>query len=387
MKKNTLIIILLLSVGMLFSQEAKKQQWKFKDHIVISGYIKYLPSVSFVKGSDTKFDHLIHNRININAYLTDYLSAKVAIRNRIFFGETVKATPNFGELIAVDNGELDLSFLVINKKKLVAHSIIDRAFVDYSKGSWQLRLGRQRINWGINLAWNTNDLFNAYNIIDFDYEERAGTDALRLQYSLKNATLELAYAPGKDIDHSVIGARYAFNSWNYDFQLLAANFNTDIALGTGWAGNIKNAGFKGEATYFLDKNNVENTLSISTSLDYFFRKGMYLNLSMLYTSNGENTFNPNVFNFISSTLSAKNLMPTKYSYLVQVSKEFNPRFKSSLLTIYGQGMDILFFMPSIDYAIRENWDLNLTGQLFYARQQDSFGSINNSLFLRLQYSF
>lgn len=384
--KNLIHIIFIFFIGSVFSQNINPK-WNFNDNISINGYVKYLPSISFKKLDDVSFDNLIHNRINIKAYFGENFTAKIGIRNRVFFGETVKNNPNYGDLIAVDDGEMDLSFLLINNKSVVVHSIFDRAFIDYSKNKWQIRLGRQRINWGINLAWNTNDLFNAYNIVDFDYEEKAGADALRIQYYADKGTFDFAYKLGKDMDHSVIASRYKFNKWKYDLQFLIANYYEDIAIGAGWAGNIKKAGFKGEATYFKDKKTSDNVMSISTSVDYFFKKGMYLNGSILYTSNGENTFNPLVLDFTTSTLSAKKLMPTKYSYLLQVSNEFNPRFKGSLTSIYGQGMDIFFVMPSLDYSIKENWDINLTGQLFYAKLYNSIENLNNSVYLRLQYSF
>ena len=237
------------------------------------------------------------------------------------------------------------------------------------------------------MAWNTNDLFNAYNIVDFDYEEKAGSDAVRIQYSTDKNSFDFAYKIGKDIDNSVIAILYKFNKYKYDFQVLAANYNTDLAVGFGWAGNLKKAGFKGETTYFMAKNNSDKVLSTSTSVDYFFKKGFYLNGTFLYTNNGETRFNPSVLNFTGSVLSAKKLMPTKYSYLVQASQEFNPRFKSSLTTIYGAGMDLLFVMPSIDYSIKQNWDLNLTGQLFYAKTIEKFNNLNNSIYLTLQFSF
>ena len=384
--KKYILILLLYTVGMAFSQEEKKV-WRFKEQVSMDGYIKYLPSISFTNIDAISNNSVIHNRINFKVFFNDNFSSKVSVRNRIFFGDQVTNTPNYGNIIAVDNGELDLSFLIVNQQGLVIHSIFDRAYIDYAKDKWQIRLGRQRINWGINLAWNTNDLFNAYNIIDYDYEERAGTDAVRIQYYGENSSVDIAYKLGKDIDHSVIGALYRFNKWAYDFQVLVANFNTDIAIGAGWAGTIKNAGFKGEATFFKDKNNSDKVLSISSSVDYYFKKGMYLNATMLYSSNGKSTSGLSLVNFTSNNLSAKELMPTKYSYLVQASNEFNPRLKASLTTIYGQGMDILFVMPSIDYSIKENWDINLTGQVFYAKQQNVFKNMNNSIFLRLQYSY
>jgi len=364
-----------------------EQKWKFKDNVSVDGYVKYLSSVSFTNGSNLLSNNLIHNRINVKAFLSDKISTKVAFRNRLIYGEQVKFTPNYGALIDVDNGFLNLSFLWIDEKAIVGHTIIDRAYIDYQTDHWQIRAGRQRINWGINLAWNSNDLFNAYNIINFDYEEKAGADAVSVQYFAKNSSIDLAYSPGKDLDHSVIGALYKFNKWKYDFQVLAANYKEDIATGAGWAGNIKKAGFKGEATYFIDKDSSDQTLSASASIDYFFKKGIYLNLSGLYTSNGQSSFSPSTLSFTSSTLDAKTLMPTMYSSLIQVSKEFNPRFNANITTIYGFGMNLLFIMPALNYSIKENWDINLTGQIFFADLATSFTNLNNSVFLRLRFSY
>mgnify|MGYP004248135439 CR=1 FL=1 len=73
----------------------------------------------------------------------------------------------------------------------------------------------------------------------------------------------------------------------YDFQFLLANYYDDIALGGGWAGNIKNAGFKGEITYFIsDESYINNSTSLSTSIDYSFTNGLYILGSYLYNSNG-----------------------------------------------------------------------------------------------------
>ncbi len=385
MKYLKIVLLFVSFIGYTNAQEQKK--WSLKENISLDGYIKYLPSVSFTGADDIFTNNLIHNRINIKAYFGDYLSTKISVRNRLVYGEIVKSTPGYGNLLSLDDGELNLSKLWVDKEAIVMHSIIDRLYLDYARGKWQVRIGRQRINWGINLAWNSNDLFNAYNIIDFDYQEKAGSDALRIQYYGDKSTTELSYRIGADLDHSVIASMVKFNKWKYDFQFIAANYYKDIAIGTGWAGNIKNAGFKGEATYFHDKKSSDDVMSISTSVDYFFKNGLYLNVSMLYASNGETTFNPSLLGFTSSTLSAKNLMPSKVSNLLQLSYTFNPRINGSVTSIYGYGMNLLFVMPSIDYSISDDWSLNLTGQIFYADISDNFENINNSIFLRLMYSY
>src|SRR5690606_21855833 len=103
--------------------------------------------------------------------------------------------------------------------------------------------------------------------------------------------------------------------------------------GFGWAGNLKTAGFKGEASYFhphqkLDSNGV---LVLSSGIDYSFRNGLYLSGGFLFNSGGITNINqlnnPSLF---TGNLTAKNLMPNKYSFLVQTSKAFSPILSGSI---------------------------------------------------------
>ena len=104
-------------------------------------------------------------------------------RTRLFYGETVKTFPQYADIIDHDEGYLvDLSGVVSEGNSYFIHSGIDRLNVDWSSGKWQMRLGRQRINWGQTFVWNPNDIFNAYSFFDFDYEERPGSDAALVRY-------------------------------------------------------------------------------------------------------------------------------------------------------------------------------------------------------------
>ena len=161
------------------------------------------------------------------------------------------------------------------EEKFVLHSMIDRFWLKYQKDKIEISVGRQRVNWGVNTIWNNNDLFNAYNFIDFDYIERPGSDVIRFIYTGDNlSSFELVYLPSERKGYSLAGL-YKLNSFGYDFQILAANYFEDIVIGGGWAGNIKNAGFKGELSYFVDKENIKNSLSFSTSVDYSTKNGFY----------------------------------------------------------------------------------------------------------------
>jgi len=146
--------------------------------------------------------------------------------------------------VSKDHGLIDLNWAWLDEPGIVGVSQIDRAWVKYNRQGWDITLGRQRINWGVNTFWNSNDLLNTFNLVDFDYEERPGTDAVRVQRYFKNySSIDIAIAPSK-YDSTWVGAgMYKFNKWTYDFQVLGGWWNEDVALGVGWAGNLKTASF------------------------------------------------------------------------------------------------------------------------------------------------
>jgi len=368
----------------------RKINWK--DKISINGYIKNLNSANFIDLDSIYTNNFFHNRVNFKAYPIKKITIGLEVRNRLFYGETIAKNPFFSNQIGYDKGIIDMSFVVVDKNSFVLHSQIDRAYVNYATDKWDVRIGRQRINWGINMAWNPNDLFNAYNLIDFDYQERPGSDAIRVQYypSLLSR-LEVAIKPEDSLDKSVIAGLYRFNKWKYDFQVLGANYYTDIALGGGWAGNIKDIGFKGEGTYFHPKENLSDTsggFSMSATIDYTFKKGIYINASYLLNTLG--TSSSNIFtmqNLSSSNLSAKMLMPAKHTFFIQASGSINPATNASISVIYLEGMNLSFLMPSIGYSIKDNWDLSLVGQMYFGEIQSSFKNLGNSVFLRVTANF
>ena len=374
-----------------FSQEIKKNKWKEK--VELSGFVKYMNTASVVDLDSLITDNLIHNRIRLKAYLSDKITTVIEMRNRIFYWEATRLNPYLGKQLEKDNGQVDLSFVSLDRTPLVIHSILDRAYMRYSEDNWELTVGRQRINWGVNLAFNPNDLFNAYSLVDFDYQERPGVDAVRFQYYADDmSSFEGAIQIGNSLDSSVIAGLWKFNKWKYDFQFLAANYFKDIAIGIAWAGNIKNAGFKTEASYFQPKTKFfesNGALSLSSTLDYSFKKGTYINASILYNSSGKNKpiNSSNLFQTFIGDISAKSLMPSKWTYFGQVSGAFNPALNGSFAIFYMQGINLALFMPSIVYNINDDWELMLTAQSAFGELNTKFQSMGSGIFLRTMFSF
>lgn len=387
--RGFIIILIFFQGSFLNAQE--NQKWT-NENIKFSGYVKYLNTSTFRDLNDVLNDNLLHNRLNLKVYISNEFSAALEIRNRIFWGNTVQDTPNYALLINLDNQDIDLSFNLIDKPAVLFHSKIDRLYIDYQSDKWQITLGRQRINWGKTLVWNPNDLFNTYNFFDFDYEERPGADAIRIQYfTTGNSSIETAINYTKNWEDNTLAVKYNFHQFNYDFQVLAAKYLRDYTIGIGWEGAIKNIGTKGELSYFIPQEKTfdsGNVLVGTISLDYYFKNGISMNLATLYNSGGiknSNFFDPSQFNTIS--LNAKNLMPNRWSYFLQASKALTPAINTSLSTIYAYELKGIFAMPQFSYSISQNWDFDIIAQLFYGKQDDKFSNIQNSMFLRFRWSF
>ena len=377
------MVFLLVFVGLGLKAQEKEQE------LSLSGYIKSLNGFSFVdRLEQLEWTTILHNRLNLKYTASDAINIRLEVRNRMFYGKSLRNIDGFSNMVSTDLGIIDLSWNIIDDGNLLLNSTIDRALINYTKGNWDITLGRQRVNWGMNLVWNPNDIFNTYNFLDFDYEERPGSDAVRIQYYLDDfSKIEIAAKQGSSRGDHIVAAMYKFNKWSYDMQVISGVYQKDWVIGTGWAGNLKNAGFKGEVTYFIPYEryfNSENVLSASVSIDYGFKKGLYIHGSILYNSVTGEASN-SLGTLVYANVNAKQLMPYKYSGLLQLAKEFTPILSATLSTIYSPTNHSVIVIPSLNYSLATNWELNFTGQSFF--EFEDYKTLGNSLFIRLRWSF
>ncbi len=364
----------------------------------LNGYLKYLTSVYFLHQPNKAMlqDNLIHNRLNFKYYINDAFTFKADLRTRVFFGEYTKLQPNYGKTIlrsdSLKNGYYDyLSWTLLDERGAVIHSTLDRLYLQYSKGNWDIRLGRQRINWGINTIWNPNDIFNTYSFTDFDYEERPGSDALRIQYFTGVASsVEFAVKAFTRWENATAAFLWKTNKWNYDFQVLVGIVAQDLVLGGGWAGNIKGAGFKGELSYFYniaDTSSHRHSFTGTLSFDYLFSKSKtYFIAGFMYNSNG--TTNAGANELFGYRPSAKNLYPYRYSIFATFSQPIKEIFSLGLTAIYSPGEShSLFLTPNFGYILNDKWDISLVGQISLNKSGVYYVSPVQVVFLRIKFSF
>jgi hypothetical protein len=384
---NPLRSSFLLGALLLLAAPAQGQQGS---SLRTGGYLKNMQS-AILPGDDLVFmENLIHHRLNIRWDILPDLRFHAGIRNRVFAGNLTTLNPNFGrDLMAISDDWLPLSILWMDRTSYAVHSTLDRLYLDYRIDKLQIRAGRQRINWGVNLAFNPNDLFNAYNFLDFDYEERPGADALRVQYYYDFASgLDLVYNPGNGIEQGGAALRWFFNAREYDLQLIGGLVRGDLALGGGWSGYVRDAGWKGELTWFrpVDGSERAQAFSASTGLDYSFGKGWIIYGSYLYNSDVPDA-QSGLLNQ-TGVLTARNLFPFEHNVLGQISYPVNPLLTLSAAFIYSlDDTHPLVLNPSLRLSLSENWDLDLIGQSFWPLASQGDPGRVSVVFLRVRWSY
>ena len=394
-KMKKLLLYSLLAVPVLSTAQDEGPK-----HLEASGYIKNMQTMVFYNLGSALSDpyqqiNLIHNRINASWAISDELRLQAALRTRVFYGD-LNAFSNpgsmgqsYGDLIDNENNDyLDLSLVLLDDKSWVVHSMLDRLYLEYIKGDWEVRLGRQRINWGVSTVWNPNDIFNAFSFTDFDYEERPGSDALRIRrYTGFASSIELAVRMFDDFDEAVIAGLWKFNRGSYDFQVLGGYARQDLVLGGGWAGNLGNAGLKGEFTFFSPlEEERDEAFAATVGLDYSFSNSLYVNAGYLYNSAG--SVNASIIGLFDFALSARNLYPYRHAVFTQLSYPITPLLNGSVAFIYSPvEAHALFANPALSLSIKENWDLGLVGQIIMDKEADGYTSPIQAAFLRLKFSY
>ncbi|MBC6366204.1 hypothetical protein [Algoriphagus sp. AK58] len=374
----------MLITQVLFAQTETKLSQKLE----LRGYLKDLQSLTFNRSFDSLVTgNLIHNRLNLKWNPSQKIRGAAEFRTRLFWGEEVKYIPEFSSGIRNPNEWINASVIWFETESMLMQTYVDRFWLEYQSNAFEIRLGRQRINWGIGTIWNPNDIFNTYNFLDFDYEERPGRDAVKAKYHLTEmSSLEIAASAADQSNKAVVAAKYNFNKYSYDFQFSAGVYQEILTLGTGWSGSIGQAGFKGEIQYYAAHRDTTAQLNLTMESDYVFEKGWYLNLGFLLNSKGidEPIENISLFNF---QLSPQNLMPTKWNGVFTTAKQFTPLFSGQVSLIYAPGTHLLLVLPSLQYNLATNLDVDFTWQSFYAKQSENFQGVIHRGFLRMKWSF
>jgi hypothetical protein len=379
---SSLLWVLLINNNTYAQEDSKK--------FIVSGYITSMQSVTIDSvNRQWVITDLLHNRLNFKYIPMAGISIALEMRNRLSLEESASDNSATAANFATDNGIMNLTRNISQGNSYVFSTTADRLWARYERAKLCVTLGRQRINWGQTLVWNPNDIFNTYSYFDFDYVERPGSDALRIQYYRSEvSSFEVAAKLNKD-NQLTAAALYKFNAFEYDFQILGGTLNqTDYVVGIGWSGAIDKVAFRGELSYFHPAKHFSDTSGImltSISLDYTFSNSLSLIAEYLYDGMKFN-YNTSFLTLLSAPLTVKNLSFVSNNFVIQASYPLTPILNSSLAWMLFPGIKGFYLGPSLSYSITQNLDASIFDQSFVGKIGANDMHVT-MLYFRLKYCF
>ena len=385
MKKCLTLALIVLTFN-LPAQE-KERDWR------LNGHLQTLQNL-WIEPASSQWQTMtsINNRLDFRWNPAKSFSMQIGARNIFNFGQQVQLYyPDYADFATIEEGFFDLTWLWVSDTSFYFYSNIDRANVKLKKGNFESTIGRQRVNWGINLVWTPNDIFNTFNYFDFDYIERPGCDAILLEY-FTGTTSSFQFGFKVDHDDKITSAlMYRFNRWNYDFKAFGGVMTEDLVLGAGWSGDIKGAGFTGEASYFHPYEHFSDSsgvLEASLSMNYTFKNSLFINSSYLYNSAG--TKGPAGYGTLLSLygdLTAKNFTLAMHSIYADMGYPITPLIRADLACIFNPNDKSGFFGPSFDFSLTNNLSFFIIGQVFWGDDLTEFGDYGSLYYMRLKWNF
>lgn len=356
------------------------------------GYIKYMATYNIADNQSNTLDHLVHNRLNLEYRFSSNWRINVGMRNRALWGDALDIA-QYPELVALDNGYFDLS-KNWREDTVVLNTQFDRLYITWREDDWSAKVGRFRVNWSMNTIWNPNDIYSAYSIYDFDYEERAGTDALMVSKKFGFADgIDLIFAPAESPAKNSVSLRYFANQSGWDYQVIAGRVNRDFILGAGFATDIYKAGVRGELSWFdpieseYQGEPTQSSMVGSLESDYSFggKRNWLARMAWLFISQPVEA--SSALAYLNLPLNAKTLSFTHNTLYADLSFDLTSLNRlTASVSYYDDGS--YFAGLSSNYSLANDWQLLTVVQCFSGESDSLFGETPATLlYANIRYSF
>lgn len=279
-----------------------------------------------------------------------------------------------------------LNWNIVERDHFVLNHFIDRLTFRQDFDFGNIEIGRQRISWGTGRIWNPTDLFNPINPANFAKIEKDGADAVSAMIYLGNFTdLNIVYNPTNNFKSSNYGFRFRTNFFEYDFAVIGGYFDNRIVTGLDFAGNLFDAGVRGEGILSFNKDNSEDHFAkFILGTDYQFTPELYVVLE--YHFNGEGKINISDYELLRLRNGEiinlnKNYLYSAINYqitplfTVMFSNNINLNDKSGYTGING------------NYSITADLYLSGGAQISYGSEFDEYWYYPNAYYLQGEFYF
>jgi hypothetical protein len=324
---------------------------------VLKGYVRMLgmlekPSMHLSVNSTA----WLHNRLQLQRSFSEDLLFRIDLRTQVFYGNSIHSWPGYADGFKSNDESIHLNALWWKKCHSAAYTNVERLLLSQHYNKTDLTIGRQRINWGMALTWNPNDLFQSGNPFDPDYIERPGVDAIRIQRSTGMLSgIEIALA--RTGSGQSRGAwRYFGHKQSFDWQTIVGWYGHEPTVGFGYSTGLRHWSFCGELQSYLAGASDRNQLQACLETDRILSNNHYIRLSILFNRQGsKGALNGPLILYTDPKL----LMPGKWNAMIGWTYEPSLRIQYSTSFFYTTAQHSVIVLPQLSRTFEKNWQLAL----------------------------
>ena len=357
-------------------------KWKKGDITLdLKGYYKNIALGSKTVDSDKYFLNLNRFRLDLTGSYKDILVLKMVYDHEGLLGDYLRSD-EFRRIKSFEGHDLsDLDWKIIDQKDFYWHHSLYRAYLRFQSEKFNLSIGRQRIAWGTGKFWNPTDIFNPFNPLQIERDERVGVDSVDAEFFFRPMTsINLVYAPQDSSSRSKGALKFKNTYENWDFSLSGGKSLKDKIIGGDFATTIFEGGFRGETLYHFVPHG-KDYFQFVLNYDYTFKNSFYVLVEYFYNSGplSKSEF-LQLIDRGTSTLT-RHLVGANFGY------DITPLLRGDLYMIYGLKNEGLFVHPKLRYSVSQNLEVVGGVQWFNQRKGSEFEFDHNLYFVYVQYYF
>ncbi|MDX6769271.1 MAG: hypothetical protein SF051_07045 [Elusimicrobiota bacterium] len=262
-----------------------------------------------------------------------------------------------------------------------------RGWVGVETDDFVVRAGRQRVAWGTGKLWNPTDVFNPYQPVTVERDERRGADALYGRAPVGElGQAELVWAPQENWPEHALVARGRGNWAGWDASLLGgkvAGSTGSLIVGGDFAGTVLDGTLHGELAYFSPEVRTPYWKA-GLGWDYTFPNDASLVVEWYHAGNGQDDRRRYDF---ASLRSGREVGVGRDYAGGSLSHDLHTLVKAEAVGVANARDASTFFYPSLAVNPLEDLWLTAAWQRFGGERTTEFGRQPNQVVVIAQYWF
>ncbi len=376
MMKITILFVLILIAPKLFAVD-----------FGVNGYIFEMPAilnVQDIKGSEYKAINFTRARVRPTLDLTE--NSRITAHYELDFLLSEQLLPGMPNMSKTNRQAISLFDEISSGNKYRVNHFIDMLYYKHLFDDFEFTLGRQIISWGSGRVWQPTDLFNPINPANIFKYERDGVDALTAKYYLGAfSDVEVVVNFRELMEDNNYAFRLRTNIAKYDMSFMTGYFDKRAVLGADFAGNLFDAGFRGEMLYsFGNDEGRAKYIKTVIGLDYQITSDLYALVE--YQFNGEGKADKAKYEYLRLAFGEIQNLSRNY-FTEQIVYKLGALWAISASMLQNMNDGSGYFGGILEYSWLQNVNLKCAGMYFYGSENDEYANYGTAMYGILEFYF